>query len=136
MADPFQVIQAGVDLYIQDVHSPIITLLDTPPGQRNHAEVPNHIHKLDGIVTWLNTQVKGKLPMQVFRDHMQATISLRDQLGAVHHNLLNNEPLRLDREVVAGPNGGYSLALDLPLLSQLTAEGFSDNEIGQHLGCS
>lgn len=135
-SDPYEAIQAAVDAYVEEVHTPILALLALPSADRDHSLLPPFIHQLDGLVTWLTAEARGKLPMQVLRNHWQATLSLREQLAAVHQNILNNAPTHLSRQTVALPTGGYSLALNIPMFQQLDQEGFTDQEIAEHLGCS
>lgn len=134
--DLYAAIQQALDIYVAQVHDPIIALLAQSPEDRDHARIPVHIHELDSMVTWLSTDVLGKVPMQMHDNVRRATLNLRDELGAVHQNVLNNRPIHQPRETIARPQGGYMLALNLPMLVQLTEEGFTDQEIADHLGCS
>lgn len=134
--DPYEAIQVAVNDCVEEVHRPILHLLAQPPANRDHSLLPRYIHQLDGLVTWLTTDVKGKLPMQLLRNHWQGSLGLCEQLGAVHRNLLDTIPPASNRQTIAIPGCGYSLALNIPLFQQLDQEGFTDEKIAQHLGCS
>jgi hypothetical protein len=111
--------------------------LAQPPDERDPGQIPAYLHALDDLGHWLNSNVKGKLPLDVSRNHIQGSIAPRDEIHACYQALLRQPTSFINRAPMQPlERGGYVLDVDIDALEQLTKAGFTDTEIGQHLGCS
>ncbi|KAG7527243.1 hypothetical protein FFLO_07130 [Filobasidium floriforme] len=128
-------LQAAIASYVADLHTPVAAFLDQSADQRDPSNIPLLLHSLDDLIYFLTQEVKGKLPMQEYNNHLQGTRSYRDQLAACHQSLLHGHTPHQARRIVPSARG-WSLDVNTVLLQHLDKNGFTDVEIGKHLGCS
>lgn len=128
-------LQAAIASYVADLHTPVAAFLDQSADQREPSNIPLLLHSLDDLIYFLTQEVKGKLPMQEYNNHLQGTRSYRDQLAACHQSLLHGHTPHQARRIVPSARG-WSLDVNTVLLQHLDKNGFTDVEIGKHLGCS
>lgn len=135
--DNTQELQAAVEEHVYAVHLSPRTFLAQDADERDPSQIPSYLHSLQDLVDWLNAEVKGKLPLTVWRNLILESIALRDEIHACYQGLLHTPTAFTSQaEKIALPQGGYVLDINIEALQQLTAIGFTDQEIADHLGCS
>lgn len=131
------VLQAEVAAYVADIHSPVQDFLSCEPNERDPSVVPGFLHALDDLVTWLTSEVKGKLPLQVYLDHTHGSIALRDEVYACHQGFLQLPVANTSRATrTLRPEGGFVLDISPDAIKEYEDIGFTDKEIAGFLGCS
>ena len=137
MDDQITQLEIETRTYVDDVHQPIQMFLAASPADRDPSVIPTYLHTLDALVGWIDTELKDKIPNQVHRNHLQRSISLRDQVHACYQNLLHNPVPKQERSILSKPGqGSYLLNVNTDLLHELYSNGFTDKEMAEHLGCS
>lgn len=137
MDDQIAQLKTETRVYVDSVHQPIQLFLAAPAGDRDPSVIPTYLHTLDALVGWIDAELKDKIPNQVQRSHLQKSISLRDQVHACYLNLLRNPAPKLERSTLsAAGKPSYLLNINTNLLQELYANGFTDQEMAEHLSCS
>lgn len=77
--DPSAAIQAIVNQNFDAVQ----LYLARAPEHRNPLLLPPLVNALDDLIHFLRTVVRGHIPHQAYRNHVQATVAFQDRLSAV-----------------------------------------------------
>jgi hypothetical protein len=122
--------------HVSVLHTPVQDFLDLSPEDCNHAVIPPLLHSLDGLISFFELNIKGKIPLQTFRNYIQKTTHLQNETAAVYQAFLRNTTSTNCAAGVALPQGGSRLDIKPDLLKHLLDLGYSNVVIAQHLGCS
>jgi AraC-like DNA-binding protein len=122
---------------LAEQHStPTNLYLSLPAENRDPLLLPHLINVLDDFINLLKHAVRGHVPHNIYRNHIQATVGLLDRLTAYQRSLSAHRTLHTPVSRTIAATGRLRIDLTVDMLLDLQALGYTDAEVADDLGIS
>jgi DNA-binding NtrC family response regulator len=132
MSNTILLLEAAVTLRL----APSRLYLSQSPVERDVALLPTLLRLLNEFAHYLQETVRGQVPHNLYRNHLQATIALQDQLVAHQQNLTELRDGPTSTPFVRKANGKAEVEVTLEQLLFFSHIGLKDLSIANLLGVS